>query len=72
VVSFTLYAQGKRPWCQLDRNWKDPRANLDAVEKIKISYPGQELNPNSSAIQPIAYCYSELSCPGSEFVWNIL
>jgi hypothetical protein len=40
------------------RGWVGSRASLDAVEKRKISCPCQELNPNFSAIQPIAHCYT--------------
>jgi hypothetical protein len=48
-----LYPWGKsheNPLVRLD----GPTASLDAAEKRKISDPCQELNPDSSAIQPVA------------------
>jgi hypothetical protein len=38
-----------------------PKASQDVVEEIKISFPCQESNPNSSAVQSTACCYIELS-----------
>jgi hypothetical protein len=36
-------------------DWVGPRSGLDAVEATDISFLYQELNPDSSVIQPIEY-----------------
>jgi hypothetical protein len=33
--------------------WVGTRASLDVMEKIKISFPYQKSNPDSSAAQPL-------------------
>jgi hypothetical protein len=63
-VSGLLHAQAVTPGERIlstysTGGWMGPRASLDAVEKRKISYPCQELNSSSSAIQPAAHCYTD-------------
>jgi hypothetical protein len=41
--------------------WGSPRADLDAVEKRKISFPCRESNSNFSAIQLAARRYTHLA-----------
>jgi hypothetical protein len=36
------------------RGWVGPKAGMDAVEELKISFPCLESNPNSSVVQPVA------------------
>jgi hypothetical protein len=35
--------------------WVSPRASLDIVEERKISFPCQELNPSSFAVQSVPW-----------------
>jgi hypothetical protein len=40
--------------------WVGPRANPGTIKKRKIPYAYQELNPNSVAVQPIAWSLCQL------------
>jgi hypothetical protein len=44
----------KQPPVPIIRGWVGPRAGLDVTEKIEISCPCRESNPDSWVVQPVA------------------
>jgi hypothetical protein len=49
IMPQELYLWGKSPDINWVGGWMVPRANLDAVEKRKISCPYQKLDPSVSS-----------------------
>jgi len=64
ITSQPPLSQGNDPGIHWIAGWVGSIVGLDAVEKRKISFPCQELNPYSPVIQSVACALCQLSYSG--------